>query len=292
MKKKVIIVVLFLVGIIFTVSAAYLYVKIPELTMPKYVTSEYDFEKREYQERKVYVLSSKNKKTDQVILYIHGGAYATNLDSNYWNFLSDLAKDTGATIVIPDYPLAPEYGHQDVFDFMIPFYEEVLEKVKKENLIVMGDSAGGGLSLALCQHEGEKGNMQPSKLILISPWLDITMKNEAIDGVQPYDPKLKKDLLKLAAKVYIRDEDMDHYLASPINGPVEHLENVTIFSGNYDILNPDARLFTKMAENKGIHIDYRETSQATHIWILFHRDKETYHAEESYQELIKLVQDN
>lgn len=291
MKKKILIIVLFLIGVILCVSAAYLYVKIPDLTMPKYVASEYHLEKKKYQERNIYVLSTKNKPIDRVILYIHGGAYATNLDSNYWDFLSDLAKDTDSTIIIPDYPLAPEYDSKDVFDFMIPFYEEVLERVGKEKLIVMGDSAGGGLSLALCQYEGEKGNIQPSKLILISPWLDLTMKNEAIDIVQPYDPKLKKDILKLAAKVYVRDGNMNDYLVSPINGPVEHLENVTIFSGSYDILNPDAKLFTKIAETKGIHIDYRESSKSTHIWILFHRDPETYHARESYQELVGLVRE-
>lgn len=105
----------------------------------------------------------------KVILYQHGGSYTTNLTTTYWDFFSDIVKDTGATIIIPDYPVTPTYYYQDVFDMMLPLYEEVINKVGFDNLIVMGDSAGGGLSLALCQEAGEKGLEQSSRLILISP---------------------------------------------------------------------------------------------------------------------------
>lgn len=198
MKTKLIIIISILFIVISILTVVYLYFKEPELTIPKYISEEYVLKKEKFQKRNVYILSPKENGSGKVILYQHGGSYTTNLTSMYWDFLSDIVKDTGATIIIPDYPLTPTFYYKDVFDMMLPLYEEVLQKVGEEKLIVMGDSAGGGLSLALCQYAGEKGINQPNQLILISPWLDISMSNEIIDEVEKNDPLLNKDLLKLA----------------------------------------------------------------------------------------------
>lgn len=289
MKFKIIIISIIFIIIIAIVSIGYLYFKKPDLTIPKYISKEYNLKKEKFHQRNVYILSPKDNKNSKVILYQHGGSYTTNLTTTYWNFFSDIVKDTGATIIIPDYPLTPTYYYQDVFDMMLPLYEEVINKVGSDNLIVMGDSAGGGLSLALCQEAGEKGLEQPSRLILISPWLDVSLDNPEIDLVQENDPLLNKDLLKLAGQLYARDTDLSYYLVSPIDGPLDKIKNITIFSGSYDILNPDVELFVEKAKKQGIEIDYRKTEQAVHIWILSHRDENVYHAQEDYEELIELV---
>ena len=84
---------------------------------------------------------------------------------------------------MPDYPLAPQYNYEDAFNMVLPLYEKILEKVKQENLILMGDSAGGGIALALSEKLGEEDFSQPQELILLSPWIDVTMENKEIEKV-------------------------------------------------------------------------------------------------------------
>lgn len=289
MKKKIIIIMIILFIIIMTLGTIYLYYKEPSISIPKYIGKEFDFKKETFQGKNIYVLGPKKGKSKKIILYQHGGTYAMNLTNTYWDFFADIIEETGATFIIPDYPLTPKYCYKDVFDMMLPLYQEVTKKIDVQNLIVMGDSAGGGLSLALCEKVGEEKLEQPSKLILISPWLDVSMSNSKIEEVQKNDKLLNKDLLKLAGQIYARDKETNYYLVSPINGPVEKLKNVTVFSGTYDILNPDTRLFVEKANKQGIQIDYRETEGAEHIWILSHRNENAYHANEDYNALIQII---
>ena len=83
----------------------------------------------------------------------------------HWEFLNKLANDTGAIIIMPDYPLAPKHNYEDVFEMVVPLYQEIVKKIDVENLIMMGDSAGGGLSLALEEKIAEA----------IKNYFDITM---------------------------------------------------------------------------------------------------------------------
>lgn len=291
MKKKMLIIfiILLVLAVLILTTGIYFYYKTPVLAIPAYMSVEYDFQKEDFHQREVYMISARKHKSEQYILFLHGGAYTTNLTPEYWTFLSGIVDDTKATVVVPDYPLAPEYSYQDVFDMIVPLYEELITKVGTENVIVMGDSAGGGLGLALCEQEGEKGVTQPKRLILISPWLDISMTNKQIDVVQPNDPKLNKEILKVAGKGYARETDEKDYHVSPLYGPLEHLQNITIYTGTYDILNPDAKEFAKKAKESGVNIEYKEYEKAVHIWILSYQDEFAYQAKEAYQDLVNLI---
>ena len=164
-----------------------------EARAPREIVKQYKLNEYEYNYRKVFTIEAENdKKTDKVILYLHGGSYVADLYREHWEFFKDLIKDTGCTIVVPDYPLTPKYKYSDVFGMMLPLYREIVKKVEKENLIVMGDSAGGGIALALMEEAGREDLMQPKNLILISPWLDVTMSNKEIDKVQKNDKMLNK----------------------------------------------------------------------------------------------------
>lgn len=102
----------------------------------------------------------------------------------YTGFLEKLANDTKSTIVMPDYPLTPKYTYKDVFNMVEPLYKEIISKVDAKNLVMMGDSAGGGITLALAEKISQNNIQLPSKTILISPWLDVTLTNEKIKEVQ------------------------------------------------------------------------------------------------------------
>lgn len=219
--------------------------------VPDNIKEKCHVKEEKYQERNVFVLTPKGKKTRKTIFYLHGGSYIAELTPTYWEFLSDITQKTGATIIVPDYPLAPQYHYTDVFRMIMPLYQETVKKVNQEHVILMGDSAGGGMTLALVQKIGEEKLAMPSKTILISPWLDVTMENPEIKGKQEKDKMLNVELLKLAGISYAGDEkDTKNYLVSPIYGPVEDLEDVVIYTGTDDVLNPDVHKLQSIAKEK------------------------------------------
>ena len=122
----------------------------------KDVQTSCNVETIEYDGRNIFILSPKGeKKSDMVILYLHGGSYMGAMTNEHWNLYKDLINDLGCTIVAPDYPLTPKYNYKDVENMMYPFYEKFVDKINIENFVFMGDSAGGGLALAINEKNGE-----------------------------------------------------------------------------------------------------------------------------------------
>jgi len=253
-RKAVTIIATILFAIVMVDVLLYVYFFKGNITskVPEGIREKCNVKEEKFQERNVFILTPKGKKkTKKAVFYLHGGSYVAELTSTYWDFLSDLTQDTGATIIVRDYPLAPQYHYKDVFEMITPLYKETVKKVKSENLVIMGDSAGGGMALALVQKLEQEELEKPSKTILISPWLDVTMENSEIKKVQEKDKMLNAEILKLAGISYAREEnDTKNYLVSPIYGPIEKLENIVIYTGTHDILNPDVHKLEEMAKRK------------------------------------------
>lgn len=221
--------------------------------------------KMKVNKRKVYIIEPNEiSKTTFTILYIHGGAYVGGISMIHWNFVYNLLKDTKAKIIFPDYPLAPKKTYKEVFELIKLVYETI---PKNDKLIVLGDSAGGAISLALTELMAKENKSLPEKLILISPWLDITMKNKKIDEVQKEDKVLNKQILKLASEMYSGKENMDDFLLSPINGEVDGLPPITIFTGTSDMLNPDVHIFEKKFTDAS-KLKIYEKENASHNWVI------------------------
>ena len=82
--------------------------------------------------RKVFILKAKNQnKSSKKILYFHGGSYVAEATQDHWDFMEQIVKDTGATIIMPDYPLTPKYTYKDVFAMVEPLYKEIINQIKK-----------------------------------------------------------------------------------------------------------------------------------------------------------------
>lgn len=281
--------------IILAVISYFMYANIETTQIPS--EGEYSclIDRKEYSNRKVFIITPKNvPKSEITILYFHGGSYMAEINDEHWAFLERVINDTGATVILPDYPLSPKYNYKDVFNMVEPLYEEIINKVNPENLILMGDSAGGGLTLALEESLSNKSILMPSKTILISPWLDVRLENPDIDKVQKYDKDLNKDALKLAGIAYAggNEEGINSFLVNPIDGDLSKLKNITIFTGTYDILNPDVKILKEKAEKQNVKIDIKEYEGASHVWILKNpkeNPKEKDAIINGYEEIIKLI---
>jgi acetyl esterase/lipase len=225
-------------------------------------------EKRQAVGQNVFVLTPKNAPPGIDILYLHGGAYVQNFVKQHWKFLSTLVAGTACTIVAPDYPLAPAFPYPKALDMIASLYKEMIARHRAVTPIVMGDSAGGGLALALAQRMKSEHIAQPSKIILLSPWLDVTMRNPEIENIDRLDPFLSIAGLRKAGSTYADSFDPTNYLISPINGPLDELGEISLFIGSRDILAADARKFNKRAKANGISINYREYQEMVHGWML------------------------
>lgn len=290
-KRIIINLIAIIITIIVMIFGYYMIMDI-ETKIPQKANESCDIDTREFMSRKIFIIKPKTEQlSKKVILYFHGGAYVAEATTLHWDFLEKLANDTKSTIVMPDYPLTPKYTYKDVFNMVEPLYKEIISKVDAKNLVMMGDSAGGGITLALAEKISQNNIQLPSKTILISPWLDVTLTNEKIKEVQKNDKDLNKEKLLIAGISYARDEEgMKSYLVNPINGPLSKLKNVIIYTGTYDILNLDTHLLQEKAKKEGIDIQIKEYEQAPHIWIINNINKQDELQLKAYQDLVCDIQ--
>lgn len=290
-KRIIINLIAIIITIIVMIFGYYMIMDI-ETKIPQKANESCDIETKEFMSRKIFIIKPKTEQlSKKVILYFHGGAYVAEATTLHWDFLEKLANDTKSTIVMPDYPLTPKYTYKDVFNMVEPLYKEIISKVDVKNLVMMGDSAGGGITLALAEKISQNNIQLPSKTILISPWLDVTLTNEKIKEVQKNDKDLNKEKLLIAGISYARDEEgMKSYLVNLINGPLSKLKNVIIYTGTYDILNLDTHLLQEKAKKEGIDIQIKEYEQAPHIWIINNINKQDELQLKAYQDLVCDIQ--
>lgn len=217
----------------------------------------------------VFTIAPKKNNCGKYILYLHGGAYVNSFVKQHWDLIAEIVKRTNATLIVPDYPLAPKYTYVDTVKMAENVFEELLIKIAPKDLIFMGDSAGAGLALTLAQKLKIDGRQQPNNIILLSPWLDISTSNiEAIE-IEKYDILLNIESLQLAGKLYAGNEDPKNYLMSPIFGSFEGLGKISIFIGTHDLLYPDCiRLKNKLKESK-MSFNFFEYPKMFHVWMLF-----------------------
>jgi len=234
---------------------------------PKEIYKVCSVEKRQVNARNVFTLSPTDNVSTSHVLFLHGGAYVQNFVRQHWRFMSMLVQQTNCTITAPDYPLAPDQTVVDAFEMLLPLYQEVIIKEKPFNTILMGDSAGGGLALALAQKIRRESLPRPHQIILLSPWLDISLTNPSIKEIDRLDPFLSIKGLRKAGLAYAGQIDPNSFMLSPVNGELEDVGDITIFVGTRDILVADARKLKGIADEKGVFINYREYPDMVHDWM-------------------------
>lgn len=252
---------------------------------PREIHNLCNITKRQLRGRNVFTLAPRSKPTGKHILYFHGGAYVQNFVSQHWKFMAMLVQQTNCSVTAPDYPLAPQFTYLDAYEMITPVYKEIISNSGCENTILMGDSAGGGLALALAQYMSHQGVGTPGKIILLSPWLDISLTNPDIEKIDRTDPFLSVRALQKTGLSFAGDASLDNYMLSPINGPLEGLGEISIFIGSRDVLVGDARKLKRLAEAKGVSLNYREYEGMIHVWMFLNFRE----AREAKREIVELV---
>lgn len=244
-------------------------------------------EKRSINGHRVFTLTPRTQKSTSHILYFHGGAYVQGFVKQHWKFLSMLVHQTHCTISAPDYPLAPQFTFVDAYNVITPLYQEILSTAGAADTILMGDSAGGGLALAFAQKMRSDNIPTPRKIILLSPWLDITLSNPEIEKIDLTDPFLSVEGLRRAGLSFAGGADPNDFRLSPINGSPEGVGEISIFTGSRDILVADARKFNLLAKQLGVSLNYHEYKDMVHVW-MFLNFRESRQAKRQIIDLIEM----
>ena len=203
-----------------------------------------------------FLIEPKEKNRDLVILYLHGGGYWSQPLSLHFQFFNKIANQYGAPVIFPIYPKAPAYDATDVHAMIKERYNYLLTEkhISPDNILLMGESAGGGLALAFLQVLRDQNLPMPKQVILISPWLDVTGSNKAMDVIEPNDPLLLRDSLVFGGITYAGNLDPKDPLVSPIYGNLSKLPPVTVFTGTHDILDADIQQLGHTAKEQ--NLDY------------------------------------
>lgn len=192
---------------------------------------------------------------EQIIIFLCGGAYFLQPTKDHWHFLQRLAERTDAKVIVPQYALAPAHRFTTSYEQLRALYTEIYTEHPASNITLMGDSAGGGLAAGFCEWLGQQGMPQPGHLVLISPWLDLTLRNPLIEKYADQDATLDVDGLRTVGKLWAGKTDPRDYRLSPINGEVAHLRNVLLFTGTREIMLPDIMKFVKLLRQANVNVE-------------------------------------
>ena len=185
----------------------------------------------------------------QTVFYFHGGAYINQPNAQQTTMAARTARETGCEVILMVYPKEPVYNCETAYELCLKYYREHLASHDCGKIVFMGDSAGGGLALGLAEALRDQGDPGPEELILISPWVDLTMSNPDMKDYVELDPMLGIDGLRRMGEVWADGLDMTDSRVSPIFGNLSGLGRVTLTTGTWEILYPDTlRLADKFAE--------------------------------------------
>jgi acetyl esterase/lipase len=191
---------------------------------------------------------------DCAVVYFHGGAYVLGSAAAYRNFVGQIAARAKVAIFIADYSLAPEHPFPAAVNEAAAIYRG-LAASGLSKLVIAGDSAGGGLALALLLFvtSAAKDTAMPKPLaaVVISAWTDLALTGESIEARAESDPILTRDALNQAAQLYLGNKVRHDPKASPLYGEVTGLPPVMFHVGEDEILLDDSRRFANRLEAAG-----------------------------------------
>lgn len=175
----------------------------------------------------------------RAVLYLHGGAYVGQITSWHWLFCDRLCRRTGAEVVVPVYPLAPQHGYESAYDELQALYAGMVERYGADAITLMGDGAGAGLALGLIEAVSEAGFDAPARCVLISPEVDLSFSNPAITSRVEKDSMLSVWGLYEAGKLWADGDDLSGWRLSPLEGDLSCLREVAVYLGTDEVLYPD-----------------------------------------------------
>jgi acetyl esterase/lipase len=252
-------------------------------TLPWGVT----FEKIEFDLFGAEWITPAEVKVDRVLLYLHGGGYVIGSPHTHRALAGKIAKGIQASCLLIDYRKAPENPFPAALDDSFEAYKYLLAKgYQPGHIVVAGDSAGGGLSIAL-QYELREFHLPlPLCTVLLSPYLDLTGTGATLEKNAKNDRFLDVFEMRRWAKMYADDHDHSDPMISPLFGDMSGLPPILVQASRSEVLFDDSVRFVKKAKEAGVNVTFQKWKGLIHWWHMFGTMPE---AKEAINKVIRFI---
>ncbi len=230
-----------------------------------------------------YYITPRKDFSGDFIFYLYGGNLCFNITKAELAFLSEMAKTCNMGIMLPMYPLTPEYCCKDVFNMLLPAYKELSSTKDVNDIYLMGRESGGGLAISLSIDIWKNGSKKPKKLILIEPMLDTEFFDEklaaSLTKINDDEVFFSESVKEFINKYWVKDMAARTEFTSPIYEDITDVcEDILLISGDESIFNHYAREFYDKSINSGIDIKFFEYREKKTGFILDEKDADSIHA--------------
>jgi monoterpene epsilon-lactone hydrolase len=199
------------------------------------------------------------------VLYLHGGGYRLGAARSWISFATGMAAAATTQVVIADYRLAPEYPFPAALHDAAAVFESLLAN-HIGPLLVAGDSAGGGLAVALAVAAQQSGMPLPDGLIVLSPWADMTLSSDTFTTRAGSDQFFPKESAAEAAESYLQGIDPHDSLASPLLADVAGFPPTLVFAGGSETLLGDGVTLCTRLVDAGVSVEGHFPAGMQHVW--------------------------
>lgn len=207
-------------------------------------------------------------KAQRTVLYLHGGAYLVGSPNVYREYAAQLARQWRAQVAVIDYRLAPEHPFPAAVDDATAAYQSLLESgIAASDIVVAGDSAGGGLSMACVLKARDLGLPMPAAVVVVAPWVDLTVSGESMSKGR--DDMLATERIKAAAADYLGGAAPTTPLASPLHADLRGLPRTLIQVTDTEILYSDSIRLDEALRAASVACELRVWKGLWHVWPLF-----------------------
>lgn len=215
-------------------------------------------------------ISTPETSADRIVLYLHGGGYVIGSIDSHREMISRIARSAAARALAIDYRLAPEHPFPAAVEDATKAYRWLLKQgVSPKNIVISGDSAGGGLTIATLLALRDAGDPLPAAAACISPWTDLEITGESMITKAAVDPMIRPEDAKGGAERYHGATDPSHPLISPINADLSGLPPLLIQVGTSEVLLSDSTRLAERAKAAGVDVTIEEWDEMIHVWHFF-----------------------
>jgi acetyl esterase/lipase len=212
-------------------------------------------------------IQPKTTKSGIGILYLHGGGYVVGSSKSHNKLAAQIGHAAQAQVWLPEYRLAPEHPSPAAIEDAIAVYKALLAQGQDpKKLVFVGDSAGGGLSLSTAIAIRDAGLPLPAALVLLSPWVDLSLSGSTMKTRTAQDAMLSENWLAWCAKNYCGQKSVTDSTCSPLYADLTGLPPVLIHVGTEEVLLDDAKRLAEQAEKYGIPTNFRIYDQVGHVF--------------------------
>jgi acetyl esterase/lipase len=213
-----------------------------------------------------YAVGPRRGAPQRDLVFLHGGAYVGEIFPEHWRFVADLADRAAARVHVLIYPLAPEHTAADA----LPRVLEAWRALSAEGPApaIVGDSAGGGLALALTRLAIDAGLPAPRRLALLSPWVELGLEAPDALAIAPRDPMIDVRWLRLSARAWAGPWPIDDPRVSPLHADPSGLPPTLLVLGQDDVLTPDAERLAARLRGAGVRVDVHVEPGLFHVYPL------------------------